>query len=337
MSSIAWSAVKRLAWALTVIFGIASAAFFATALLPGDPLRSLMGPQAREADLARARVERGLDRPLGERYLRYVARLVHRAAPPSPSDEHAACEPLPLGLHVDLGHSFSYRQPVAKLVAKKLPATLELALVATVLQLALGLTLGSIAATGRGRPRDDAMMGLAALLSAAPTFVVGLLLQHFFAYRLGWFPLDGYGSTPGERLAAIALPALTLGVWGSALFARLWRAELGDALTAEPVRAARARGASRLGAAVAHAVRPALGPVVQLTVLDLGALVGGAIVTERIFRWPGLGEMAVVAVQNRDAQAVVGVTLVAASAIVFATWLADVLGLLLDPRLRRER
>ncbi len=337
MSSIAFGAAKRLVWALTVVFGVASAAFFATALLPGDPLRALMGPQAREADLERARVERGLDRPLAERYLRYVGRLVHRARPPSESDAHTGCASIAPGLHVDLGHSFSYRQPVAKLVAKKLPATLELALVATLLQLALGLTLGSIAATGRGRARDDATMGVAALLSAAPTFVVGLLLQHFFAYRLGWFPLDGYGATAGERLAAITLPALTLGIWGSALFARLWRAELGDALTGEPVRAARARGASRLRAALVHAVRPALGPVVQLTVLDLGALVGGAIVTERIFRWPGLGEMAVVAIQNRDAQAVVGVTLVASSAIVLATWVADVLGLLLDPRLRRER
>jgi peptide/nickel transport system permease protein len=335
MSGTAFAVLRRSIWALGLVLGVATASFFATALLPGDPLRATMGPQARAADLERARAELGLDRPITERYLRFLGRTVHRGAGDERASTHTSCHAVGLGLHVDLGHSFSYGQPVAKLVAKKLPATLELAAAAALLQLVLGLSIGTIAATGRGRARDDAAMGVVALLSAAPTFVIALLLQHWLAHRLRWLPLDGYGKSTSEWLAALVLPAATLGLWGSALFARLWRTELGDALGSEAVRAARARGASRFRAALGHAFRPALAPVAQLTVLELGALVGGAIVTERIFRWPGLGEMAVVAVQNRDAPAVVGVTLVASTGIVLATVVADLVGLWLDPRLRR--
>jgi peptide/nickel transport system permease protein len=346
--SLHFAALRRLAWTVVLVFGVVTAAWVMTALLPGDPVQAAMGPQASPADVERARLLLGTDQPASCRYLRYMSRLLHAADAPdaidgpfgwcaspagAPADGHRSCSKLG-GVHVDLGYSFTYRKPVTELVAKKLPATLELAVAATFVQLLVGIGLGVLAATRRGGRTDDAVVGASVALSAAPTFVVGLVLQYILAYRLSALPFDGYGAGSGGRLAAVVLPALTLGLYGSALFVRLVRAELSDALGQPYVLAARARGASRARAGLVHALRNASAPIVHLGVLELGALAGGAIVTERIFRWPGLGEMAVLAVQNRDAQAITGVTIVASTAIVLATAVSDVLAMALDPRLR---
>lgn len=330
-------ALRRLAWGLILVFGIVTLTWALTALLPGDPVSAVMGPQAAPTEVERARRLYGLDQPVLVRYGRFLARLVH-TGPSLPEPQpggHASCRGLAPGLHVDLGYSFTYRRPVLDLILKKLPASAELAVAGSLIQLVLGLLLGGAAAFRRGSRLDHALVGSAVALGAAPTFVVGLVLQVLLAHRAGAFPVDGgYGESGFAHLRAIALPALTLGLYGAALLVRLVRSELAEALGQPSALAARAKGASALRVGLVHALRNASAPIVQLTVLELGALVGGAIVTERLFRWPGLGEMAVVAVQNRDAQAIVGVTLVASTAIVAATVVADVLGLLLDPRQR---
>ncbi len=332
----AWLVLRRCLWGVLLVVGVTTVAWALSSFLPGDPVAAAMGPQAAPADVERARKLYGLDEAPHVRYGRFVSRLVHRGrGDAAGKGEHASCADASGGLHVDLGYSFTYRRPVAELVKKKLPASLELAVAASLIQVLLGLVLGGLAAARRGGGIDHGVVGASVALGAAPTFVVGLLLQYLFAHRLGAFPVDGgYAARGLEHLRAIALPALTLGFYGAALLVRLVRSELGDALAQPYVLAVRARGASRVRAGVVHALRNASAPIVQLTVLELGALAGGAVVTERLFRWPGLGEMAVVAVQNRDAQAIVGVTIVASSAIVLASVVADLLGLALDPRQR---
>ncbi len=342
MSTLA-AALRRLAWACVIVFGVTTLSWMMTALLPGDPVQAALGPQASPADVQRAREIYGFDGEAGgdaldhvgrglQSYRRYLARMVHVGGD-SPPGEHASCGGLG-PVHVDLGTSFTYRKPVVELVKKRLPASLELAAAASLVQLLLGLSLGAASAVRKGKKTDRAVVATSVVLGAAPTFVVGLLLQYTLAYRLGWAPLDGRAEPLGARLQTLVLPALTLGLYGTALFVRLVRAELSRALGEPFVKAARARGATRFSAGVRHALRNALAPIVQLGVLDAGALIGGAIVTERIFRWPGLGELAVVAVQNRDAQAIVGVTLVASTAVVISTLVADLAQLWLDPRAR---
>jgi peptide/nickel transport system permease protein len=329
---------RRLAWAALIVVGVGTVAFFLSRALPGDPTRMLLGPQARPADVAQARRIYGLDRPIHEQYVLFWTRLVHRApAAASPPRDHRSCAALPLGLHLDLGHSFRYRRPVVQLLIEKAPRSLELAAAGLLLQILLGLGAGLVSARWRGTWADQLSIGATLVGVSAPTFLLGLCLQYVLAHQLRWLPFDGYGSTPAEHLQSLVLPALTLGVFGAALYARLTRDELSSALSADYVRTARAKGAGEARVLVVHGLRNALIPVVTLLVLDFGTLVGGAVVTERLFRWPGLGSMAVDALINRDGPVVFGTVLFAATAIVLATLLLDVVYALLDPRLRRRR
>ena len=167
------------------------------------------------------------------------------------------------------------------------------------------------------------------------TFLIGLGLQYVLAYRLGWLPLDGYGQTAGERLVAVVLPALTLGLFGAAYYTRLVRDEVLGQLPLDYVRTARAKGAGRWRVLVTHVLRNTLLPLVTVVGLDLGALLGGAIVTEKLFRWPGLGQLAVDAVVERDGPVLLGTVLLSSAAIVGANLLVDLSYALLDPRARR--
>ncbi len=332
--------LRRLAWALFVVVGVASVSFALTRALPGDPARILVGPQASRADVERARTLYALDAPLRTQFVRYWARLVHTAGSPEdppedPPEDHTSCsEPL-RGVHLDLGFSHRYRKPVGTLLAEKAPRSLALALGAMLIQVLLGIGLGAFAAKKRGTLADDAAIGSVLVFVSAPTFVLGLALQYVLAHRLGLLPQDGYGASTAEQLRALVLPALTLGIHGAAFYARLTREELGHALAADYVRTARSKGASGTRVLFVHALRNALVPIMTLLVLDFGALVGGAIVTEKLFRWPGLGAMAVEAVVSRDAPLVLGVVLVSASAIVAASVAVDTINGWLDKN--RER
>ncbi len=189
-----------------------------------------------------------------------------------------------------------------------------------------------MAAARRGTVWDEGAIGLALVGISAPTFLLGLMLQYIFAYRLGVLPFDGDGSTPAEHLQALVLPAATLGVFGSALYARLVRDELSGILGQDYVRTARAKGASPLRVLLVHGLRNAL--VVTIAALELGALLGGAIVTEKVFRWPGVGQLAVEALLNRDAPVIFGTVLFTSAAVVTATLVLDLVYVVLDPRLR---
>ncbi|MEQ9320966.1 MAG: ABC transporter permease, partial [Polyangiaceae bacterium] len=275
---------RRLGWAAVVVFGVVSLAFVLARQLPGDPVRMILGPQARPADVARAKRIYALDEPTIVQYGRFWKRLLHHRGADTSADEHATCATAG-GWHVDLGFSYRYRKPVVELIADKAPRSIELAVAALVVQIFLGLGVGIFAARRRGTIADQLATGSTLVAVSAPIFALGLVLQYVFAHRLGWLPNDGYGETPTEQLASLVLPALTMGLFGAALYARLSRDEVSGALCGDFVRAARAKGAGETRVLVVHALRNALVPLATLMVLDLGALIGGAIVTEKLFRW----------------------------------------------------
>jgi peptide/nickel transport system permease protein len=333
---------RRLCWALAIIVAITTLSFVVSQLLPGDPARMMLGPQAAAADVARAREIYGFDRPILSQYGRYWQRLVHRG--PARIDrtdrargrDHMSCAAILPGIHLDLGYSFNFRRPVVDLLVERAPRSIELAFAALLIQLAIGVTLGLLSSSRRGTPWDDAAMGMTLVVVSTPTFLLGLTLQYIFAYKLGLLPYDGYGATAAEHLRSLVLPALTLGVFGSALYARLTREEVGALLAQDFVRTARAKGASAVRVLLVHALRNALVPLATMVALDFGTLVGGAVITEQLFRWPGVGQLAVDAVLNHDGPVIFGTVLFASTAVVLSTLALDLAMVLLDPRLRRR-
>ena len=326
---------RRLAISLFVLWGVVSLTFVINFALPGDPARVVAGVQARPADVARIRAQIGLDRPLIVQYGWFLKRLLHLAPPAASSDKtHASCSAFG-PLHVDLGMSYQQRKPVAKLVGEKLPASLLLASAAMLVQLGVGLFAGGLAAMRRGSLIDRGIVVTTLLGISAPTFLTAIGLQWLFAYRLRLLPFDGFGQTLRERAVHAVLPALTLGLFGAAYYTRLVRDEMLVEKDRDYVRTALAKGASPRGVLVRHVLRNVAMPIVTVVGLDFGALIGGAIVTEKIFRWPGLGSLSVDAVVNRDGPVIMGTVLVASTAIILANVLVDASYNALDPRTRR--
>ena len=212
--------------------------------------------------------------------------------------------------------------------------TTQLALATILLQLLIGVPLGIVSAARRGRWIDRASYGLTLLAQSAPTFFVGTLLLYVFAYRFGWFPIAGYGQPGIDRLHHLVLPAATLSTVSVAFYARVVRSELLDVLGEDYIRTARAKGLSERAILGRHALRNAAGPLVTLVGLDLGILLGGAVVTEYIFAWPGLGREVLQAVLDLDLPLITGVVLVSALAIALVNLLVDIIHVWLDPRLR---
>jgi peptide/nickel transport system permease protein len=322
------------------VWAVVSIAFAVNVLLPGDAARMVAGPQARPADVARIREQLGLDRPPAVQYVRFWSRLVH-LGPRATEGEHGSClVVLPLGdssLHLDFGKSFQMRQPVVEVIATRMPRTLLLAVAGVVLQLLLGVSTGVLAALRRGSWIDRVTVGTSLLGISAPTFLIALLLQVTLARELRWLPLDGYGTTLAEHARCLVLPALTLGFYGAAYYTRLVRDEMRVLLDADWVRTARAKGLPAWRVIARHGLRNALVPIVTAVGLDFGALMGGAIVTETVFRWPGLGELSVKAMLDRDGPVILACVIVTSIAIVATNVVVDLVYGLLDPRLRGAR
>jgi len=328
--------LKRIAWAVFVVWATTTVTFFINNVLPSDPARMVAGPQARPKDVERIRAQLGLDRPVLVQYGRFMRRLMHVG--PSHVDprdpEHGSCANLG-PLHVDLGKSYQQRRPVVTILAERLPRTLLLAVAAVLIQTLLGVLTGLIAAAKRNTALDHFTVGASLVGISAPTFIIGLLLQFVLAYKLRLLPLDGYGDDLAEHAMSLVLPALTLGIYGAAYYTRVVRDELITAVKQDHVRTARAKGLGVVRVWLRHALRNALVPLVTLVGLDLGALVGGAIVTETLFRWPGLGALSVTALLDRDGPVILGTVIVSSAGIVLANLLVDASYALLDPRVRR--
>ncbi|MDB4941118.1 MAG: Dipeptide transport system permease protein DppB [Labilithrix sp.] len=324
---------RRMVWALLVVWATVSLTFVVNFALPTNPARMIAGAQARPQDVARIRQELGLDRSLAVQYAHFMGRLLHwgPVASPAPAADHASCGTL-WHLHVDLGKSYQQRRPVVTILAERLPRTLLLAVAAAFVQVVLGVLAGVIAAVNKKTTVDRLAVSLSLFGISAPTFVIGLFLQWLFAYRLGVLPLDGYGDTPAAHASSVVLPAVTLGIFGAAFYTRMVRDEMIGQLGQDYVRTARAKGLSAAGVVVKHALRNALVPIVTILGLEVGTLVGGAIVTESIFRWPGIGSLSVTAMLDRDGPVVMGCVIVTALSVVLSTVAVDFAYRVLDPR-----
>jgi peptide/nickel transport system permease protein len=327
---------KRLVWSVFIVWAVVSLTFVINNVLPTDPARMIAGPQSRPADVLRIRQQLGLDRPLHIQYGAFLHRLVHLGPPsvPAGDKDHGTCATFG-PVHFDLGKSYQQRRPVVAVLAECIPRTFFLAIAAVFVQVVLGVSLGMLAAVHKRRAIDHVTVGLSLLGISAPTFLIGIALQFIFARKLRLLPLDGFGASLGEHVTCAVLPALTLGIFGAAYYTRLMRDEMIRLMKQDYVRTARAKGLGERAVVFRHALRNALVPLVTVIGLDLGVLMGGAIVTETLFRWPGLGQASVQALLDRDGPIIVGAVLVTSTAIVVMSVLVDLAYVVLDPRVRR--
>lgn len=304
--------LRRLGWSVLVVWFVVTATFAMTAAIPADPVKALLGPHSSPEAIERVRAHYCLDRGVIGQYGCYVSHVIHG----------------------DLGESYRSKRKVTTIILERIGPTAQLALAAIFLQLVIGVPLGVLAAIRRNRWQDHGANVLTLIGQSAPTFFIGTLALYVFAYRFGWFPIGGYGDGVLGRLHHLVLPAATLATVGIAYYARVVASEMKDTLMEDYVRTARAKGLSERDVVVRHALRNALGPLVTLVGLDLGVLLGGAVVTEYIFAWPGIGREVLQAVLEIDIPLILGVVLVAAIAIAVANLLVDLVYLWLDPRLR---
>ena len=334
----------RLGWCLMVAWAAVSITFVINELLPGDPARMVAGLQARAVDVARIRDQLGLGRPPLVRYALFWRRLLHVApATPlggAPDPAHATCAPLisvgAASLHIDLGKSFQMGQPIVTVVRTRFPRTLALALAGVSMQLFLGVLTGTWAALRQGSWVDRLVVGTTLLGLSAPTFLIALVLQTVLARELRLLPMDGFGATATDHARSIVLPALTLGVYGAAYYTRLVRDEMSCILRRDWMRTARAKGAPPLRLVFAHGLRNALVPVITAAAVGFGELMGGAVITETVFRWPGLGALAVRAALDHDGPVLTACVVVSAVAVALANLLADLSYAALDPRVTAQ-
>ena len=299
--------LHRLLQSALILIGVSFITFFLLYVLPADPVRQIAGRSATPQTVANIRAQLGLDQPFIVQYGRYMAGLVHG----------------------DLGRSYLQKTDVGTLIAARLPASLLLMAAGIGAELVIGLTLGIVAALWRGRAIDNALMMTSFVTVSAPQFIVALLLLYVFAVWLGWFPIGGYG-TP----AHLVLPAMTLGILGSGWYARMMRSSMIEVLRTDFIRTARAKGLSRSRVILRHALPNAILPVIAMIGIDIGIFMGGIVVVEGVFGWPGIGQLAWQAIQRVDIPIIMGVTLVSACAIVAGNLLADLIAPLIDPRIR---
>jgi peptide/nickel transport system permease protein len=301
--------LRRLVLTIPVLLGVATLVFALIHIVPGDPVQSMLGESAAPADLAELRRRLGLDRPLPEQYLTFLGGV----------------------LTGDLGRSLRTNQPVTAAIAERVPATFELAFAAMAVALVVAMPLGILAAVRAGSAVDVGATTLALIGISIPNLWLGPLLAIVFAVGLGWLPVSGRGT-----LAHLVLPSITLGAPLAAVLARMTRASVLDELRELYVLAARARGVSKARAVLRHAVRNSLIPIVTVVGLQFGAVLTGAVITETIFAWPGVGRLLIQSITFRDYPLVQGCILMIAVTYVAMNLVTDVLYGLLDPRIRYE-
>jgi len=299
--------LQRLAGALLVILGVVSIVFLLIHLIPGDPVEIMLGESAAAADREALRISLGLDQPLAAQFLNYLGGL----------------------LQLDLGTSIHLRRPVTELLLERLPATGMLAAVSLLVALLLALPLGILAAVRRDTPWDAGAMGFSMLGVSIPNFWLGPLMILVFSLWLGWFPVSGRNG-----MASVVLPALTLGTGLAAVLSRMVRSSMLEVLGEDYIRTARAKGLPGRRVVLQHALRNALLPVITLLGLQLGALLAGAVITETVFSWPGIGLLTIEAIQSRDYPVVQACVLLISLCYVCVNLLTDLVYAQVDPRIR---
>ena len=298
---------RRLLASALILLGVSFITYFLLFVLPADPVRQIAGRSATAETVQNIREQLGLDQPFVVQYARYLGNL----------------------LQGDLGRSYLQRTEVAELIWSRLPATLLLMLGSILAELVIGLSMGVIAALRRNTGTDQTLMIASFVGVSAPQFVVGLLLLYVFAVQLQWFPIGGYGT-----FAHLVLPSLTMGILGAGWYARMMRSSMIDVLQADFIRTARAKGLGRARVILRHALPNAVLPIIAMIGIDIGIFMGGIVVVESVFGWPGIGQLAWQAIQRVDIPIIMGVTLVSAVAIVLGNLLADLVAPLIDPRIK---
>jgi len=299
--------LTRLVSAVLVIVGVVCLVFFLIHLVPGDPVEVMLGESARPADREALRAALGLNQPLATQLMHYFSGL----------------------LRLDLGASLHSQRPIVDILMERLPATMELALFSLLLAVAIALPLGVLAALHKDRGWDAGAMSFSLLGVSIPNFWMGPMLILVFSLWLGWTPVSGR-----DAAGSFILPTITLGTALAAILARMVRSSLLEVLTEDYIRTARAKGLS-MGAVIwRHALRNAWLPVVTLLGLQLGALLGGAVITETVFSWPGIGSLLVESIQKRDYPVVQACVLVISLTYVLVNTLTDLVYAWIDPRIR---
>ena len=308
---------RRLLGAIPVLLGVSIVVFLCMQLIPGDIAKALLGPLATEETVAEFRRSLGLDQPIPVQYVNWLGRA----------------------LQGDLGRSFSSNMPVADLLQDRMRNSAILLVGSLIIAIPLGIGIGIISAVRSGTVFDRAAMGTTLVAANIPTFVFGLGLVIIFAVQLRWFPVQGMYDLRGEGgrfdlLKHLVLPAFTTAIPPAAIIARLVRSTMLDTMNQEYIKAARANGLPERTVTMRYALRNAMPPIVTITGLQIGFLLGGAVFTEYIFAWPGIGDAIYKGILARDISVVQGAVLVVAIWFVLVNLAVDVINLALDPRSR---
>ncbi|MBU0701792.1 ABC transporter permease [bacterium] len=301
--------IKRILLTIPVLLGIATITFILLFLVPGDATLCVVGERVDKVTMELIRKERGMDKPIMERYINYLSRL--------------AC--------LDLGRSYSTGARVSKAICERFPNTLRLAVAAMFVAIIIGIPLGILSAVMRGKFVDYICMFLAVFGVSTPVFWFGLLLICVFSIYLGWLPASGMGNGDIQHLV---MPALTLGLHSVAFIARVTRSSMLEVMGEDYIRTARAKGVPEYIVILRHAMKNALIPVITLIGLDFGSYLNGSVLTETIFGWPGLGRYAVEGIMKRDIPIVMGTVLFSAAVFVMVNLVVDILYRFLNPRIR---
>ena len=309
--------VQRLALAVVLVFLVATVVFALIHLMPGDPVLVILGsertPDPAVVEAVRAKL--GLDQPLPAQYTRWLGNMAR----------------------LDFGNSLVDDRPVWTTLAERLPRTLELVLLAITLATLIGIPMGVVAALRRNQAQDTLLSMLAAVGISAPVYVIGSLLVLLFGVTLRWLPVAGYvafGVSPVQHIQRLILPVIALSLGPTAIITRLTRSSLLDVLGQDYIRTARAKGLRHQIVIYRHAVRAALIPVVTAIGLQMGTLIGGSVLVEYIFNWPGLSTLLVTAIGRRDYPTVQGVILVSSTLFILINMLVELMYGYLDPRIR---
>ena len=300
--------VRRLLVAIPTLLGVATIVFSLLRLLPGDPAIVIAGPQATAEDIARIRLQLGLDLPGWQQYLTFLGRLVRG----------------------DLGISIRTNAPVIQEIFTRVPYTATLAVASLLIAITIGVTAGVIAATRRNTAGDVGISGAAVFGVSMPTYWLGLMLIILFAVHLRVLPAAGSEQGP----VSLVLPAITLALFSMGLIARQTRSAMLEVLGQDFVRTARAKGAGRTAVLIRHALRNALLPIVTTIGLQFGILLGGAVLTESVFAWPGVGRLLLDSISSRDYPVVQGVVLLLSVSFIAINLITDLIYAYVDPRIR---
>ncbi|SEN55262.1 peptide/nickel transport system permease protein [Paracoccus alcaliphilus] len=307
--------LRRLIGMVVVIFLVLTITFVLVRLAPGDPAALMLGPDAAPAEVAALRIRLGLDQPIAVQYLTFLGNI----------------------LRGDLGQSLFFNQPVATVLASRAEPTIFLALFSLLVALVIATPIGIWAAYRRGSFLDQMSITSAMLAASVPSFLTGLVFQRYLATDLGWFPASGYGGAGAsftERMRHLILPAITLGITNSALILRFTRASMLEILGEDYVRTARAKGMTERRVILRHALKNAGIPIITVIGLTFALLVSGAVVTERVFNLPGMGNLVVNAVLRRDYPVIQGTLIVVAALYVLVNLATDLLYLVVDKRVK---